>query len=123
MTSLLHKAYLVVILLYAVLITALSLLPTTNTIDINIWDKAQHFGAYALFMALVFPLANTHKQRIKYAAGIVIYGLLLEYGQQFSPGRDTSIQDGLANTLGVLSGYTLMLLILTTYHRYKQPKD
>lgn len=35
---------------YATVITALSLTPASTMPDITLWDKAQHFIAYAVFM-------------------------------------------------------------------------
>jgi VanZ family protein len=101
--------------LYILCITTLSLMPAEAAIAINIWDKAQHYAAYALLMLLVFPAAKTHTARLKLAVGVIGFSVLIELAQQLSPGRDTSVEDAMANSLGVVSGYLLGWLLLTLY--------
>jgi VanZ family protein len=101
--------------LYILCITTLSLMPAEATIAINIWDKAQHYAAYALLMLLVFPAVKTHTARLKLAVGVIGFSVLIELAQQLSPGRDTSVEDAMANSLGVVSGYLLGWLLLTFY--------
>lgn len=101
--------------LYILCIAILSLLPAEEAIALNIWDKAQHYVAYGLFMLLVFPAAKTHAARLKLAVGVIGFSVLIELAQHFSPGRDTSAEDAIANSLGVVSGYLLGWLLLTLY--------
>lgn len=101
--------------LYILCIATLSLLPAEEAIALNIWDKAQHYAAYALFMLLVFPAAKTHTARLKLAMGVIGFSVLIELAQHFSPGRDTSAEDAIANGLGVVSGYLFGWLLLTLY--------
>jgi VanZ family protein len=112
MTPIQHKFHHALILLYATIIAALSLLPAEEAINLDIWDKAQHFVAYAVFMLLALPIGNTHKARPKYALGIIGFSVFIELAQQFSPGRDTSAEDAIANSLGVMSGYLIGWLVL-----------
>lgn len=35
----------------------------------------------------------------------IFFGLLTEVGQQFIPGRDMDIYDGIADTIGIIVGY------------------
>jgi VanZ family protein len=107
-----HRVFLVIC--YAVIITTLSLLPATNAPAFGgLWDKFQHFGAYALFMMLAFPLAHSHRWRLMTAIGIIIYSAIMEYAQRLSPGRHTSWEDIFANSLGVAAGYLLVWGLLS----------
>ena len=99
-------------LTYALVITVLSLLPAEQSPALNIWDKLEHFCAYLLFMVLAFPLGHNHRWRLASGLGIVTYSIAVEYAQQLSPGRHTSIEDVFANSLGVISGYLLAWMIM-----------
>ena len=112
MTPIQNRIHLALILFYGLIIGALSLLPAKEAVNLDIWDKAQHFAAYAVFMLLAFPVENTHKARLKYALGIIGFSVFIELAQQFSPGRDTSAEDAIANSLGVISGYLIGWLVL-----------
>ncbi|MFT7405923.1 VanZ family protein [Zhongshania sp.] len=101
--------------LYIFCIATLSLLPAEQAVELNVWDKAQHYAAYALFMLLVFPAAKTHTARLKLAVGVIAFSVLIELAQHFSPGRDASAEDAIANSLGVVSGYLFGWLLLTLY--------
>lgn len=95
----------ILVFIYGACIATLSLLPSDDAITFNIWDKAQHFAAYAVFMTLAFPIGKSRKAHLCTAFGILLFSIFIEYAQQFSPGRDTSIEDAIANSLGVISGY------------------
>jgi VanZ family protein len=65
------------------------------------WDKLAHFLAYAL---LGFLLARGLDGR-RAAFGIAsLYGLLDEFHQSFTPGREVSLGDFLADALGAALG-------------------
>lgn len=110
--SLSRRKRILLFLAYALIITVLSLLPAEQSPALNIWDKLEHFCAYSLFMMLAFPLGHNHRWRLASGAGIVAYSIAVEYAQQLSPGRHTSIEDVFANSLGVMSGYLLAWLIM-----------
>ena len=110
--SLSRRKRILLFLAYALIITVLSLLPAEQSPALNIWDKLEHFCAYSLFMMLAFPLGHNHRWRLASGAGIVAYSIAVEYAQQLSPGRHTSIDDVFANSLGVMSGYLLAWLIM-----------
>jgi VanZ family protein len=95
----------ILVFVYGAGIAALSLLPSDDAIALNIWDKAQHFAAYAVFMIIAFPIGKSRTTHLRTALGIICFSIFIEYAQQFSPGRDTSIEDAIANSLGVISGY------------------
>ncbi len=68
------------------------------------WDKLAHFLAYAL---LGFLLAwGLGKRRTAFGLA-ALYGLLDEFHQRFTPGREVSLGDFLADALGAALGATL----------------
>ena len=76
-----------------------------------IWDKLQHFLAYAvlgLTGALGFP---GKKPAFVLALGLVLLGAALEVAQFYVPARDMSLGDGIANALGVILGVGLGYLV------------
>uniref|UniRef100_UPI00404A55D5 VanZ family protein n=1 Tax=Gelidibacter sp. TaxID=2018083 RepID=UPI00404A55D5 len=68
-------------------------------------DKVVHF---ALFLTVsingCYKYQNCER-RTEAIIWIIFFGLITEVIQQFIPGRDMDIYDGIANTLGVISGY------------------
>jgi VanZ family protein len=73
---------------------------------INLWDKAMHFSAYFILALLVSVALAGRRTMIWALLGLVAMGGALEILQGFI-GRDCSIYDELANTLGVVTGALL----------------
>jgi VanZ family protein len=71
------------------------------TLDIN--DKLQHFSAYAA-LALLPAIHERRRFVVVTALALVAMGVLLEFGQLLSVGRDFEIGDMVADTLGVCAG-------------------
>ena len=77
-----------------------------DKLDIN--DKVQHLLAYAV---LAF-LPALHERLRKLAVLLLIaaaLGVLLEYGQLYSPGRTFDVHDMLADVLGIALGTAIGL--------------
>jgi VanZ family protein len=70
---------------------------------INLWDKAMHFSAYFILALLVSIALAGRRAMIWALLGLVAMGGALEIMQGLI-GRDCSIYDELANTLGVMAG-------------------
>jgi VanZ family protein len=92
-----------------VLVVIGSLLPADSVImekldALPVNDKVQHFAAYA---ALAFvPTLHESATRLGIFLGfVVVLGVLLEYGQLYSPGRSFDVNDMLADGIGVLAGF------------------
>jgi VanZ family protein len=70
-------------------------------------DKTLHFTAY-LVLAGLAVLAFSRPLDALFAAGsMALLGVLLEFGQYFSPGRTPDVWDEVANVLGVICGIAL----------------
>ena len=94
-----------------------SLLPGNSTpirmLDrLEISDKLQHFGAYAVLAAL--PAIHERRKFLIAAAILaVVLGVGLEFGQLASPGRDFEVGDMLADASGVCFGLMIGIPLRT----------
>ena len=91
-----------------ILVIAGSLLPGDSTaiqaLDrLDISDKIQHFASYAV-LGLLPALHEGRRTVMILALCVVGLGVLLEFGQLLSPGRDFEILDMVADTGGVCIG-------------------
>ena len=83
-----------------------------------LWDKVNHFAAFALGGWLAASALRVSRPRISIAGAIVLavvivaaFGALDEFLQAFTPGRTgDDIYDWTADVLGALSGALLSLL-------------
>ena len=92
------------------------LTPNPPSLEAEFWDKALHFIAYFGLAGLATVALDARKAAIWAVMGLVVLGGALEILQGFT-GRDPSIYDEAANTLGAVlgggSGWLLMSLLQT----------
>ena len=114
-----HHIRTVLLVIWAVLICCVvagSLLPAASPAVVAagrlpISDKVLHFCAYLALSSL--PVIGFRDRRRGIVAGLSMFllGILLEAGQQFSPGRSVELGDVIANGAGVSCGALLGLPI------------
>jgi VanZ family protein len=94
----------------AIGIAYLSLKPSVQLVEVN--DKIGHFIAYFTLM-FVMGLAFWNRKRELFMAFLIsaAYGIAMEIGQYFVPGRSFSFLDMVANATGALLATGLLLLI------------
>ncbi len=85
--------------------------------------KVAHFSIYTLLgfllMGLMTKTKIKEKWRILITVGLgIIYAILDEFHQSFSPGRTPKITDVYIDTLGIILGVLLILLITKIYKKY-----
>lgn len=101
------------VLLYMGLIFYLSHQPTTPIpMRFPYQDKVMHFGAYFILAALLAHAFYPGTSKRRFALALVVaslYGVSDEIHQMFVPGRDASIGDWLADSLGAWVGAYLYL--------------
>lgn len=92
---------------YAAVVLVLSLLPDTGGPG-RLWDKANHFMAYAvmsfLFIRAARPERHSLGTMIAVAAGVSLFGAGVELLQSLTSTRKAEWLDALANTLGAAIG-------------------
>jgi len=69
----------------------------------GMWDKLQHFIAYAGLAGMAVLALGERRHAIRVAAALIVMGAALEVIQAFV-GRDASIRDEIANAIGALTG-------------------
>jgi VanZ family protein len=73
----------------------------------HVFDKVEHFGAYAILMVVGAWAARGRHKAI--AALLIALGLTIEFGQSWMHlGREGSVLDAVANTLGVAVGWMVV---------------
>jgi VanZ family protein len=111
-----RRAALVIGLCLAALIGYFSLVTPGEAPAPQISDKIRHFAAYA---ALAVPAAMwLGPGRVLAALLVALYGAGLEVAQAFAgTGREGSVADGAANSLGAAAGTALVWIIARTRAR------
>lgn len=89
--------------LLVVLITTLT--PGNGKIAGNYLDKVAHFLMFTFLAYQSLRAVINTKNIPDILLGCILLGLLTEVLQQFIPGRNIEIYDGIADTLGVASAY------------------
>ncbi len=88
---------------YAAVVLILSLLPDTGG-PVRIWDKANHFAAYAVMSFLFIRAKRSERLSLRAAlavvAGVSMFGAGVELLQSLTSTRQAEWLDALANTLG-----------------------
>lgn len=74
-----------------------------------IWDKAQHFIAYATLSFLAGLTTGEMRRAALYAVLLALGGYGIEWAQYYV-GRDYDLKDELANCIGCAAGFALSQL-------------
>ena len=107
------KRWFVLSFLYYGMLSVLSQIPgsTLNELEFRLWDKGVHFGAYGLLGVFLFLGVKQIQRRffkknaVLITVGIVaLAGAFDEVHQMFVIGRNASIGDFIADTLGGAAG-------------------
>jgi VanZ family protein len=99
-----HRA---LVLLLVITVVVIEFLATTTTVHIKVvesmWDKANHFSA---FFVLYILLSLSFKEMSLFFKVVLLlgFGLQIEIVQYFIEGREFSLFDVLADSIGILIG-------------------
>ena len=90
----------------------------------SIIRKIAHFSIYAVVGFLLMGLLSTYKIKDKWRIIItiiigILYAMSDEFHQSFSPGRTPKITDVYIDTLGIILGALLVVLIRIIYKKIK----
>lgn len=90
----------------------------------SIIRKIAHFSIYTVVGFLLMGLLSTYKLRDKWRMIItivigILYAISDEFHQSFSPGRSPKVTDVYIDTLGIISGVLLVILIRMIYKKIK----
>jgi len=106
-----RKTYVTLTIFYASLIFVLSSFPKVPTIERPFLDKLEHVIEYSVLGFLAMScFKKIDRKTIIFAILITsLYGVLDEFHQYFVPGRDFSVLDMLADSLGSIVGIGIKL--------------
>ena len=92
-------------------VTILAVLPDYNALPpiVSVSDLLNHAAAFSV-LSLLYSFAYSHTQK-QITVTLISYGVMIEAVQAFLPTRYASIEDIIADSLGILVGLTLMKLI------------
>jgi VanZ family protein len=85
-----------------------SSLPLRTLGELHVSDKILHFAAYAV-LAFLPALHERWPVLAATLAAAIALGVLLEFAQRLSPGRNFEVADMVADACGVLGGLLLAL--------------
>ena len=90
--------------------------------------KLAHFSIYALVGVWIMSFMSTFKTRLykKWIVSMIVgvgYAIFDEYHQSFVSGRAPSIMDVWIDSLGVLAGILVVLIIISIYRALKSDKE
>lgn len=98
-----------------VLLAVLSLLPARDLVRTGLPGGLEHFIAYAGSAAIAMIGYGRRRGGAWVIAGFWIYAGILEYLQNFSPGRDAAMADVAVSALGALCGGIAAGLLLRRF--------
>jgi len=110
-TSLFTRTTRAILALSIVGITILSLVPIQGSLAVNIWDKAQHAGAYLYLTLLVWGASTPRRLSGRHAFLLMAYGIGIEGAQACLPWRSFSLLDMMANASGIALGGALIIIL------------
>jgi VanZ family protein len=87
-----------------ILLAVLSLLPAQEMVRTGFPGRLEHFVAYAGSAAIAMAGYCASRGSLQIIGGFWVYAGILEYLQNFSPGRHPAIEDFAASALGALCG-------------------
>ena len=91
-----------------ILIAWLAVTPVDKLPPVNVWDKLAHAIAFAALM-LLGGLAHRNSIALAWIALLLfLYGAGIELVQHFLPSREFSLEDMLANGIGILLMWPLV---------------
>ena len=91
-------------------LTVLSLLPGSEIVRTGLGGYVEHFIAYAASAAIAI-LGYGRRRQIAIVVCFALYAGLMEYLQNFVPGRHPAIEDFAASSLGALCGALAVMFV------------
>lgn len=85
----------------------LSLLPKSPEIILKSWDKFNHFLAFSTLFVLFNLAFKSVKFRVSFAL-LLLFGIQIEIVQSFTPNREFSFFDILADVVGLIFGILVL---------------
>lgn len=106
-----RKVFITCFIVYTFIVSYLSLTPIDSELDFTLWDKAAHTIAYLGFSLLSYLVVRGHHQFLILLMTCFLYGVAIELLQGLTSYRMASWLDQVANTVGLLIGYLVSVVL------------
>ena len=108
------------ILFFATVFTVLylALMPTVEEYQPIYQDKIKHIFAFFVLSFLLNQASSTILHRLRNMGALLLFGIFIEFVQSFTPYREASLGDVIADLIGIL----LFQLFFSIYRFYKHKK-
>lgn len=93
-----------------IIILVVTLMPGDGNVAGHYLDKVVHFIVFLLLSVNACYKFYQSKRLVDVLIWSILLGLFTEVAQQFIPGRNMDIYDGIADTLGIIVGFYLYKL-------------
>ncbi|NOZ91084.1 MAG: VanZ family protein [Epsilonproteobacteria bacterium] len=115
------KYYKVLFFITAFIVFVFAIVPDDNIkLPIHDADKIKHFTAFFVLSFLLNRASSTIRHRLRNMGILLLFGISIEIIQLFFPARESSIDDIIADAIGILVFQLLLSLVrFIKYHRNK----
>ena len=115
------KYYKVLFFITAFIVFVFVIVPDDNIkLPIHDADKIKHFTAFFVLSFLLNRASSTIRHRLRNMGILLLFGISIEIIQLFFPARESSIDDIIADAIGILVFQLLLSLVrFIKYHRNK----
>ena len=97
------KYYKVLFFITSFIVFLFAVVPDDNVhLNINNADKIKHFTAFFVLSFLLNRASSTIKHRLRNMGALLLFGIFIEIVQLFFPMRESSIEDIIADSVGIL---------------------
>ena len=106
------KYYKVLFFTTALIVFIFAIVPDDNiNLYIDHADKVKHFSAFFVLSLLLNRASSTIKHRLRNMGALLMFGISIEIVQLFFPARESSIDDIIADGVGILIFQLLLSLV------------
>ena len=87
----------------AIIVFILAIISSDHiTIDSHYADKLKHIFAFVTLSLLLNRSSSNIENRLRNMGALLLFGIFIEFVQYFLPNRDASIEDVIADFIGIL---------------------
>ena len=113
------KYYKVLFFITAFVVFVLAIVPNDQIeLGIDNADKVKHFTAFFVLSLLLNRASSTIAHRLRNMGALIGFGISIEVIQLFFPARESSIEDIIADSVGIL----VFQLLLSLFRLFKLDK-
>ena len=117
------KYYKVLFFITTFVVFILAIVPDDQIkLTIDNADKIKHFTAFFVLSFLLNRASSTIAHRLRNMGALLLFGISIEIVQLFFPQRESSIEDIIADSVGILVFQLLLSIFRFFRHKYQKQK-